>query len=239
MRKLMLYAMLAALGAAVSCAGKQESTPRPVALQPGPAQPAAPEAPRDAWEALSRVAPLEEPKGTKYFAASDAPPCPRIDVLTAQDKKVTLSPGTPGFVTPGDVTLVVFWSMDSASARMAARHVSDLVRKYAAYRVRAVGIVARTAGAGASHTYADRFGLAFPLYFDDLSALEEMSEQAGAKVTTAIPSVFIVDRKTRLRFHRVGFGFVLVGQAGTQTVSETAPENQHIEDYLKTILGET
>jgi len=240
MGRLRLYVVLAAVAAALGCASKKEPDVLPLTVQPGTAQSVAPEPAKDPWQALEQAVPLEEPAGTKYFtAAAEAPVCPRVKLLTGQGKEVSVGPDTPGFVMRGDITLIVFWSMDDTSARMAARHVSDLARKYQAYRVRAVGIVARTAKAPESHAYAESFRLAFPLYFDDLSALEEMSEQVGADVKTAVPSIFIVDRQCRLRFYRPGFRHALVGEFGGQKVSESAPAHQAIEDYLMALLNES
>jgi hypothetical protein len=239
MRALTFLLILSVLAGAVGC--KTAEQPKVVKLVPQAAssQTTPAGAPQDDLEAFFSGASVAESSNTKFFSAAEAPNCPEISVTTVQGKEISLGPGKRGFAEPGCVTLIVFWDEERAHGPVAARHVSDLVHKYAKWRVRGVGIVEKTAHADRSLTYAS--GLAFDLYYDDLSALKEMSSEAGAEVTTAVPSIFIVDRKMRLRFYRAGFRFNMGGirkDPRTQTVMESAPAKQTIEDYLKTILNE-
>jgi peroxiredoxin len=191
------------------------------------------------WRGLSEAAPVEESANTRYYAASDAPRCPEIDVMTVTDQEVELEPGTRRFARPGCVTLVVFWNTDTRQGQALARYTSELVWKYRRWQVRGVGIVEKTPGAGRAPAFADQHGLRFPLYYDDLSALEEMSDTADAPQETAVPSIFIVDRKGRLRFYRGGFRFAATRVERREVIQESAPAGRAIEDYLKRILSES
>ncbi|MHC4481048.1 MAG: thioredoxin domain-containing protein, partial [Planctomycetota bacterium] len=204
-----LFVLLAALAAVQACGSPGEG--EPIRLRP----PLPPEAPAvgpaaapDAWDALAAAAPVEEAEGTVFVSAEEAKKCPTVRLTTSMGREVKVGPGSRGFVESGQVTLIVFWNADLSSGRYAARHVSDLAKRYRSWRVRAVGVVERTRGAGASRSFASEQGLALALYFDDLSALERMADRIGAEQETAVPSIFIVDRQMRLRFFRPGFRFM-------------------------------
>jgi hypothetical protein len=131
--------------------------------------------------------------------------------------------------------------MERANGLVAARYVSNLVRKYAQWKVRGLGIVEKTPHADLSQAYAAKESLALGLYYDDLSALKRMSSKAGAEVKTAVPSIFIIDRKMRLRFYRAGFRFTMGGVRGqpeTETILESVEKKQTIEEHLRTVLQE-
>jgi peroxiredoxin len=204
-------------------------------------EPARPE-PDDAWRVLTEATPLEKAEGTRYYSAEQAPRCPDIKVDTVLGNRLELEPGKRGFAEPGYVTLVVFWTVETRQGKAVARHVSDLVQKYRQWSVRAVGIVERTPRAQAAESFADQQRLAFSLYYDDLSALEKMAGRMDAEEERAVPAVFIIDRKMRLRFYRPGFRFAAgafdVRRPGAEIIWESAPAGQAIEDYLKSILSE-
>ena len=247
MKRIFVAAAIAALAAALGCVRTDEV--RTIQLRPASAEePAAgpPPARRDLWDVLTEAAPLAASEHTRYFSAEEAKRCPAIQVATGAGEEATLEPGTAGYAEPGSVTLVVFWSMDIPRAQAAARHVGNLVRKYQRWRVRAVGIVEKTRSAGLSESFAEQYGLPFRLYYDDLSALKRMSRAARAESRTALPSVFIIDRKGRLRFHRADSRYTLTEPAGQfderlpgrEHVGENALPDEHIEDYLTMILQE-
>lgn len=242
MRTLAFILILSAIAGTVGCRTREQ--PRRIKLLPPPASSQATPAPTatpDDLEAIFSRSSVIESSDTKFFSASEAPTCPKIKVTTDQGKEIILGPGKRGFAEPGYVTLVVFWQVEHPHSLAAARHVSELVRKYAQWKVRGLGIVEKTPQAQLSQTYAMEARLAFGLYYDDLSALKEMSSEADAKVTTAVPSIFIVDRKMKLRFYRAGFRFNMGGITGAPipaTIIESAPPKQTIEDYLRTILRE-
>lgn len=204
----------------------------------GHAAPERPAGPADPWEQLARATPLERARNTTFFAAEGAPRCPAIEV-TADGREVELSPGEGGFAQTGTVTLVVFWTADRGAGQAAIVHARELVRKYRRWRVGGVSIVPRGPTAAASQQFAEQLGLGFPFYLDDLSALKRLSKAADAQLRTAVPSVFIIDRRQRLRFYRGGFHYALtLGDETGQTVLESAPPGDAIEDYLKAILAE-
>ena len=183
------------------------------------------------------------PGRTLFVAADEAKKCPTIEVsTTAQGRSVKLVPGTQGYAEPGTVTIVVFWSMDALPAVRAAQHVSDLVRKYGGLTVRGVGIVEKTPSAPRAEAFARWQGLALRLLYDDLSALKKMSRQMDVEIKTALPSIFIIDRGGRLRFHRGGFRFWAELKQSEKSryeiINESAAEGQKIEDYLRLILAE-
>ncbi len=256
MRMTALIVAAAAAAWAFGCGGHDK--PKVVKLLPPSTTEAQPEPAPKPTEALApffEAAPVTDMSDTVFLASAEAPRCPEVAVNTSQGKEVRLGPGTRGFAEAGYVTLIVFWDAGGARGPLAAQHVSDLAKKYAQWRVRAVGIVEMVGDKKVTRAdqiiafandIARRTNLAMGLYFDDMdmSALAELSSAAGAKEDTAVPSILIVDRKMRLRFYRAGFRF---GMSGTQdrrtgaravVITETAPEKQRVEDYLQTVLRE-
>jgi len=239
MRTIAFLLFLGLFIVAVGC--KTAEQPKVITLvpQPVPNQGAAAAAAPDDLQSFFSEASIKDSSDTRFFSPSEAPTCPEISVATDQGKKISLGPGKRGFAEQGYVTLIVFWHVEYHGLA-AARHISDLVHRYAQWKVRCVGIVEKTPQANLSQTYVNDAHLAMDLYYDDLSALKEMSSEADAKVTTAVPSIFIVDRKMKLRFYRAGFRFNLGRVQGPlpAAIIESAPAKQSIEDYLKTILNE-
>lgn len=234
MKHVCLWALLIATALVVGCEGprKREELPIPTGshtIALGAAQ--------SLWEELSKAVPIEGASETKYFSPPNAERCPTIKVTTAADKEVKLEPGEPG-----RVTLVVFWSVDSASGKAAMRHISDLAHKYRIWGVQAIGIVEKTRSASDAESFGTQQGITCVFYYDDLSALEDMSDEVGAEEDTAVPSIFIVDRQMRLRFYRAGFRYMLGAVAttrpGGETILESTPAGEGIEDYLRKILDE-
>ncbi|KPK61975.1 MAG: hypothetical protein AMK73_07100 [Planctomycetes bacterium SM23_32] len=239
------WAFVAAVVAAGACAAcGSPDQPERIALRPvlPPEAAPLPAGPEGPWRALVEATPVREPEASRYFTAQKAPACPAIEVATALGSDMELKPGSRGFAEPGCVTLVVFWTVDTRQGKAAARHVSDLVHKYSQWRVRAVGIVERTARAEAAESFARQQGLAFSLYYDDLSALEDMADRADAEEERAVPAIFIIDRRMRLRFYRAGFRFAAGAfderRPGEEIIWESAPRGHSVEDYLRTILSE-
>ncbi|MHC4592022.1 MAG: peroxiredoxin family protein [Planctomycetota bacterium] len=239
MKRFVCLPLLMAL-VVVGCRSDEVETVR---VRPMPPQlpPAGPSSPEGILQALG---PASLASDTKFFAQGEAKPCPSLDVFTFSGTEVKLEPGSRGFAERGNVTLVVFWSMDDPGAKGAARHVSDLTRKYAQWRVRGVGIVEKTAAAAATHSFARHQGITFPLYYDDLTAVQRMSRLVEAESKAVIPAIFIVDRQLRVRLYRPGFQFVSTFAGpdarlpGAEDIQESAPEGESIEDYLRRILSE-
>jgi hypothetical protein len=238
--------MFAVAGLA-GCGSSGQTEPIRLAPPPTPSVVApAPALTQDPWQDLSETTQVKEPPNTRYFDAAKAPACPEIEVRTAQGKEIALAPGQRGFVQPGYVTIVLFWNGEVRSARVAARHVNELIQTYAQWRVQAVSIVEKLGPKDASQAFAGQYGLTFPIYYEDnAAALQDMSGKVGANPKSVIPSIFIVDRQMRLRFFRGGFRFTVGGSVGVdgqpdeEKVMESAPPGRTVEDYLKTILSES
>jgi len=236
MRPFVPLAVLLFAAAIAGCAPAPERGGERAPAQAG-SQILAPEAGADLWDSISEGVPLDQATQTEFFAPERAPTCPVIKVENAQGNRQAVAPGRAGYVT-----IVVFWSVDTSCGRVAARHVSDLVRRYRRWQVRGLAIVEKTQPAAAVSSFLTQHGVLLPVYYDDLSAVEEMSEEADAEHETAIPSFFIVDRQMRIRFYRAGFrytvGAVGVRRPGTEMVIESAPPGESVEDYLRVILEE-
>ncbi len=193
----------------------------------------------DEIELLDREVPVRKMPGTEYYTAEDAPECPTVEVTNEWGERDELKPATPGYVT-----IVAFWAMDWPNARAVARYASELERRYKGFRVRAIGILMKTANVGVAVDFAEGQGMTYPQYVDDvkMSALRKLADAAGAEDKNAMPAVFIMDRRQRIRFYRPGFGFVIGGATrvdpSRKVVLETAPPGDQIEDYLKRILQE-
>ncbi len=234
MKHACLLALLMAAALVVGCKGPRE---REELLIPTGSHTIAPGVAQAVWDDLLDAVPIEGASETKYFSPPNAERCPTIKVVTAAEKEVELEPGQLG-----RVTLVVFWSVDSTSGKAAMRHVSDLVRKHREWGVQAIGIVEKTRSASAAESFGTQQGITCVFYYDDLSALEDMSDEVGAEEDTAVPSIFIVDRQMRLRFYRAGFPYILkltaTTRRGQEVIEESTPTGERIEDYLGRILEE-
>ena len=243
MRLIRLAAMLAVL-TALGCWNSSQPAVIPTRELPPPPVAPAPEAAAkttpgpEAMDVLGGARAMPE---NQFLAADKAGDCPKVHVTDPQGKEGDLQIGQAGYVT-----LVVVWTMEGINGPASFRHVADLARKYAGVGVRAVGIVERTASAQDAPHFADQQGVNMPLYYDNLkqSALRELTGEAGAKETRAVPSIFIVDRRLKLRFCRSGFHAANVAKMlpNGQKVSiivEDAPKDQTIEHYLGEVLKET
>jgi hypothetical protein len=196
-------------------------------------------------EEPSVITPPTDPElRPKFIPARDARPAPVLEVTNLGGEQREVQPGDED-----SVTLVVFWSMGLQADHMAARHVSDLARKYRALGVRAVGFVEKTYYKGKPlYPAAPRFmraqGITHPVYYDDFSALDQMGDAAGVSVGKVVPCFFLVDRKQRVRMFKRGFNFYAAtawtdeSKRLEELVYETAADGEHIEDYLKRLLAE-
>ena len=241
MRVCALALTVVMLLAGQGCSGGPEVVPlRPFEPVAAPAE--APDPSNATWQALASAVPVEESERTKYYSASEARKCPSLELTTVLGNVTNLRPGQSGFAEPGTVTLVVFWAMEFIEGQAAARHVSDLVKQYRELGVRGLGVVERTRLAPASQPFADRYQLAFPVYYDTLGALKAMRKAAGAEDDLGkLAAVFIVDRNMRVRFYRGEFPFSVTGgvlQPGERPLKESAAEGRAIENYLGVILNE-
>jgi hypothetical protein len=199
-----------------------------------------PVAPDELWEYLD-----ENPKvgeGTKFYSTVDSVRCPEVEVSTLQGKEIVLRAGDRGYVAMGEVTILVFWSMNELTAGAAFIHAADLASRYGELGVRAIGFVEKAPGYQGAGQFADTRGIRMPLYYDDLEALEELADAAGSDAEREFPAIFIVDRHLRLRFYRRKFdlGWTTKVENGRcmVEVSDTAPEGQKVDDYLRRILQE-
>jgi peroxiredoxin len=236
MRALVRLAAAGLAACAVGCGtpGKVDVVPLQQVSRPAEANQ---QPPRDMMEMVDRGSPVATVEGTKVIAADSAELCPKVTVTTLEGRRTEVQLSRAGYVT-----LVVFWSMEWADARAVARHTSDLEKQYREWRVRAVGVLLKTPRADTALEFMKAAGIQYPLYVDDLTALKEMADAADADTPEAMPAVFIVDRRQRVRFYRPGFAFMMGGTNRQDplalTVLESAPQGKRIEDYLKAILQE-
>ncbi len=181
---------------------------------------------------------------TIFVSAEEARQCPTIRLATSlQAKAIDVKPGAPGYAEDGTITIVVFWSLDVVQSAVAVRHVSDLIRKYGRLGVRGLGVIEKTKNAAAAAWFAEQKGLSLRIAYDDATALKKLRRHIGAKVPTALPSIFIIDRQGRLRFFRSTFPSwiqQIEGDDGTleEEVWDSMPEPERVEDYLNLILAE-
>ena len=130
--------------------------------------------------------------------------------------------------------------MDYPVNKAAARHVGDLAQHYRAVGVGAIGIVQKTYFKGEPlYTRAPLFleaqGIDHPVYYDDFSALRKMAGAARGSVGKVTPCFFMIDRDLRVRFFKRGFK--CTAAFGGEVIENAAP-GEHIEDYLRQLLGE-
>ncbi len=188
---------------------------------------------------MQALASMRKPIGNDFVAADDAEQCPMIHVTTPDGKEQDMQPGRAGYVT-----IVVVWSMDTVPGRTALLVVNDLVQRYARFSVRGVGIVEPTEHAAEAVQAAASQKIRMALYFDDLKqkALRALAGAAGASNRTGFPAIFIIDRRLRLRFYRLGFRFsrasVMDNGRRVDQWNEDVPKDETIEHYLAQILAE-
>jgi len=233
-----LIAVLALLG----CAGPPEGSTIPVRELPPIVAPPPPEtAVTEEPNPLADLNTLRKSAENKLIAAEQASECPMVDLRTLQGQQTELQLGRAGYVT-----LVVFWAMDTPQSQACVKHISDLVGRYSQFGVRAVGVVEPTRYAEDAPDFAARHELAMPLYYDSLrqTALRKLAGEVGAKQERAVPAVFIIDRRLKLRFYRPGFrhfrrSALMPDGTGVIVIGEDVPEDQTIEHFLKQILKES
>ena len=181
---------------------------------------------------------------TIFLSAEEARQCPTIRLATSLGTKaIEVKPGARGYAEEGTITIVVFWSLDVVQSAVAVRHVSDLVRKYGRLGVRGLGVIEKTKNAAAAAWFAEKKALSLTIAYDDATALKKMRRQIDAKVATALPSIFIIDRQGRLRFFRSTFPSwiqQIKDDDGTlrEKVVDSMPKPERVEDYLNLILAE-
>ncbi len=192
----------------------------------------------NAWEQLVPSPPQDPRRKPHFVAAEAAKPAPRLKLTTFAGQPTSIEPGEAG-----KVTLVVFWSLDTPVTKAAAKHVSDLEKKYGNMGVIAVGVVERNTK---DFELASQFMLSqameFPAYYDDFGALRAMGRAAGVKVKKELPCFFLVDRQRRVRLFKRGFSFTgwlaMSPRTGDEQVAENAAPGERIEDFLRRLLDE-
>lgn len=210
--------------------------PKIIGLEP-PSEHVTPEQTETDWWDEMTVDPVDDPaKQPHFIPADEARECPRLTVSTFSGMEGGIEPGRMG-----DVTLVVFWSMDVHFTKAAMRHVSEMADKYADRRVKALGIVEGPT-AGHAPAFLKAQDIDCPVYCDDFSALREMGKAAAQGDAHGVPWFFILDRYRRVRFSKRGFSCtvaaVTVMDVLKEEVIENAAEGERIEDYLARILAE-
>jgi len=188
---------------------------------------------------IDRAMPVEEQKELTYFAAAIAPQCPELRLTNQDGRKTELDPAQPNFVT-----ILLFWTTKDPNSLGAVQHVNELVHRYRRFGVRGITIVGQTAGAANARRFLDSRGVSLPVYRDDTSwsALRKLANRADAQTPTAVPAIFLVDRRGRLRLYRPGFRFTVqipdVTRPQQSHLIESAPPGKRLMDYLERILRE-
>jgi len=210
-----------------------------VVLVPPPQQQTSVADTNAAWNSLV-PSPVENPRTKpKFIPAADARRAPELNLTTREGQAVRVTPGNKG-----EVTLVVFWSLDADVGAVAARYVRDLSAKYRATGVKALGIVEKTPTG--YYRKAEAFlaaeKISFPNYYDDFSAMRDMARAAGERLDVEHPCFFIVDRELRVRLFKLGFsytGLILpTTPTGDELLIENAAAGQEMETFLKQTLQE-
>jgi hypothetical protein len=242
--------LLGVLLGAAGCGGTEEggsvvdldpaAAPEPVVAPPLAV--VRPEQPGSLWDELAGG----EPSSTRFIAAEDAEPCPKVRLMDSSGQWAVFRPDQRGYVESGYVTMIVAWSPKHRAGWAAACYVSDCVKEFADNRVRAIGIIeakpepelvdATREIAVAQQLALDR------IHYDDSGALEELREAVDSDGPWPIAAVFIVDRGMRVRFYRGEFRFALDQMnslsSAAENIRETVPEGKRIRDYLFRILEE-
>ena len=182
---------------------------------------------------------LPEEAETVYLEAEKAKACPEIEVAIAGGDSKTIQPGREGYVT-----LVVFWRIVPTKSRAAARHAADLYREFRERGLRVIGVVEKTrAGYRGVDQFVRAQAIEYPIYYDDFEALRKMSKSVDARVKTAVPSFFLIDRAGRLRLYRSGSSFWVrrkdFHRVGQEELFESAPQDEAVSDYVERLLQET
>jgi len=185
----------------------------------------------DLWQELT---PPGE-SGAYCFSAAEAPECPHINVVDPLGRDTRTWPAHEGAVT-----LIVFWEPEAETSLWALRHVDELVREYRSRRVEGISIVPGRESMDMAYEAARLQHVELPVFGDPSSAaLVQMTGALSPGAQGTVPSVFITDRRGRLRFLRPGFSFLLnPHDPKGRVLRENAPPGQSIRDYLKRIAGE-
>ena len=254
-----------ALAAAVASAGCR---PSQVEILPADRETlAAQEAQEEVEEPVGITPPTDPKLQPKFISARRARKSPVLKLTDFGGEQHKIQPGNEGAIT-----LVVFWSMifpvspewsrgahklDRGDIRMlleddalkgtgpaAAVHVRDLARKYSGLGVRAIGIVEKTIMHEMAPTFRRVYGISYPVYYDDFSALDDLGDAARVRAGKGVPCFFLIDRELRVRMFKRGFSHWIGPRWSkeerriVETLAENAPEGQHLEDFLKRLLEE-
>jgi hypothetical protein len=191
------------------------------------------------WEDLTAEPAGDARTRPRFISAEDARRTPKITLQTFGGEKRKVRPGHPD-----RVTVVVFWSLDSAANQAAVVHLDGLVNKYYRMGVRGINVVEKPPTG--SHRAAPRFlnaqGVGMKTYYDDFSGLRRMANAARVRVKREVPCIFLVDRQMRVRFFKRGFSYAGTSAAGPRggeaRIMENAPRGRRIEDFLRKLLEE-
>lgn len=187
------------------------------------------------WDTMAPNSPDDPSIQPHFIKAENAPNAPKLKVENLTGEKKEIDPARRGHVT-----IVLFWSIDSTANRVACAHIQNLVRKYRRAGAAGLTISEKTKNYRKTPGFFRRYDIALATYYDDFSALKKMGRAVGESVKKEVPFFFIIDRKGRIRLHKRGFNYMgLISEwSGTvrQEVTENAPPNQRIEDYLKRLL---
>ncbi len=239
MKKLALVFAATAMLALTACNGSgQTDAPRePVELEPLIEEDVEGEEERS-LAFLDQAMPMQEPGALTYFAAGVAPECPTLRVHDRDGRRLDLTPGQLDYVT------IVVFCMSDPNSLAALQHVNELVHTYRRFGVRAIAIVGRTRGAERAPEFLESAGVRMPVYWDDTrwSALRRMAGRADSSTPTAVPAIFLVDRRGRMRFYRPGFRYTIqvpdLDRHQEGQLVESAPRGRRVVDYLERILRE-
>ncbi|MFO8006753.1 MAG: hypothetical protein R6V05_03365 [Candidatus Brocadiia bacterium] len=195
--------------------------------------------PKDRFDLIAEVTPLEPPGGARYYSRDEAPRCPEV--------RLRAGSGGAGEVKPyaqGAVTIVVYWHVEAKRGVLAMVHADRLARKYRRFGTDAIGIVQKTRFGPRAPEVVEDWNATLPLYYDDvsMSALKKLGKAADAETWSAVPAFFITDGRGRIRYYQPGFSYSLLpgGPEDREDwkLVENAPEGQKLEDHLRRILSE-
>jgi hypothetical protein len=190
--------------------------------------------------------------GTFYFAAKDAPACPRL-LLSSRFSGVVPA---PQFDLQRHVTIIFLAGTVSPVDQALFPYGRDLLKRKEYRRpdnrgsiypeLQAKAIIERTERAEKIGLFFRLHHIKYPYYYD---GNERESHKALAKAVGADSGVWpvtcILDRKGRIRFYRTGFRSNIIthsARAGYEPktrdaeVTERAPVGHRISDYLDYIL---
>jgi len=229
---LLIGVVLTALSFWVGC----RAEPEVISLAP-PEVGSAREQPQPGAPELGSVEPIQDPeRKPRFIAADEARPSPKLMLQTFEGKKVEIQPGRVG-----RVMLVVFWSMDIAATKAAARYARDLGRLYGPTGLDVVGVVEKTKAFALAPAFLRAYQIEYPMYYDDYTALRKMAGAARVSVGNETPCFFLIDRALCVRLFKRGFSFtsaVSVEPPGAEAaVIENAAPGESLEDYVRQLLS--